>query len=197
MTLSDRDRRALLILGIFTIGVLLYVFITGSPATAENAMSPHQAIAMAEQRLEKMRQVAAQAPAQEAVYKLVAAQLAEREKRILQADTAAQAQAQLLASIRKVARGQNPSVDVRSSEFGQVRPLGEFYGEAPVSVTMECGVDQLLNIVSELTAQPELVTVNELRVYSANQKQKTTNVRLTLAAAVPRRLAPEKKGSSF
>lgn len=197
MTLSDRDRRALLILGIFVIGVLLYTFITGSPATAESAMSPQQAIAMAEQRLEKMRQVAAQAPAQEAVYKQVGAQLAEREKRILQADTAAQAQAQLLASIRKVARGQNPSVDVRSSEFGQVRPLGEFYGEAPVSVTMECGVDQLLNIVSELTAQPELVTVNELRVYSANQKQKTTNVRLTVAAAVPRRLVPEKKGSSF
>ncbi|MDX1980587.1 MAG: type II secretion system protein GspM [Bryobacteraceae bacterium] len=197
MTLSERDRRALLILGLFVGGVLLYLLITGSPAAADNAMSPRQAIAMAEQRLEKMRQVAAQAPAQEAVYKQVAAQLAEREKRVLQADTAAQAQAQLLAAIRKVARGQNPQVDVRSSEFGQVRPLGEFYGEAPVSVTMECGVDQLLNVVSELTAQPELASVTELRVYSANQKQKTTNVRMTVSAVVPRRLVPDKKGSSF
>lgn len=197
MTLSERDRRALLILGLFVGGVLLYLVITGSPAAADSAMSPRQAIAMAEQRLEKMRQVAAQAPAQEAVYKQVAAQLAEREKRVLQADTAAQAQAQLLAAIRKVARGQNPQVDVRSSEFGQVRPLGEFYGEAPVSVTMECGVDQLLNVVSELTAQPELASVTELRVYSANQKQKTTNVRMTVSAVVPRRLVPDKKGSSF
>lgn len=197
MTLTERDRRALLILGMFVVGILLYILISDSPATAESSESPRQAIAAAEQRLEKMRQVAAQVPAQETILKRVQAQLAEREKRVVQAETAQQAQAQLLSAIRKVTRSQNPAVEVRASEFGQVRPMGDTYGEAPVSVTMECGVDQLLNIVTELAAQPELASVNELRVYSANQKQKTTNVRLTVSAIVPKRLVPDKKGSSL
>lgn len=197
MNLSDRDRRALLILGMFVASVLLYVLISDSPAAPGSSDSPQQAIAAAEARLEKMRHVAAQVPAQEAVLKQVQAQLAEREKRVMQAETAAQAQAQLLAAVRKVTRTQNPAVEIRASEFGQVRAMGDAYGEVPVSVTMECGVDQLLNIVSELTAQPELSAINEMRVYSANQKQKTTNVRLTLTGIVPKRLVPEKKGASF
>lgn len=197
MTLTSRDRRALLILGMFVAGVLLYIFISDSPATAGSVESPQQAIARAEQRLEKMRQVAAQAPAQEAVLKQVQEQLTGREKRVLQAETAAQAQAQLLSAVRKVTRTQSPAVEIRASEFGQVRAMGETYGEVPVSVTMECGVDQLLNIVSELTSQPELSAINELRIYSANQKQKTTNVRLTVSAIVPKRLVPDKKGTSF
>ncbi len=197
MTLTERDRRALVILGMFVAGVLLYLLIADSPAAAGSAESPQQAIAAAEKRLEKMRAVAAQVPAQEAVLKQVQAQLAVREKRVLQAETAAQAQAQLLASVRKVTRSQSPPVDIRASEFGQVRPMADAYGEAPVSVTMECGVDQLLNIVTELTAQPDLAAVSEMRVYSANQKQKTANVRLTVSTIVPKRLVPEKKGSSF
>lgn len=197
MTLNERDRRALLLLGMFVAGVLLYVVISDSSAGAGSTESPREAIAAAEQRLEKMRLAAAQVPAQEAVFKQVQAQLAQREKRILQADTAAQAQAQLLGIVRKVARAQNPPVEIRASEFGQVRPLGDAYGEVPVSVTMECGVDQLLNVITEVTSQPELAAAQEMRIYSANQKQKTTNVRLTVTAAVPRRLVPEKRGSSF
>ncbi len=197
MTVSDRDRRALLILGMFVAGVLLYLLIADSPAVAGSNESPLEAIAGVEKRLEKMRQVAAQVPAHEAMLKQVQAQLAEREKRVMQAETAAQAQAQLLAAVRKATRAQNPPVEVRASEFGQVRAMGDAYGEVPVSVTMECGVDQLLNIVTELTSQPELAVINELRVYSANQKQKTTNVRLTVTGLVPKRLVPERKGSSF
>lgn len=196
MTLSERDRRALLILGLFGIGVLLFEWITSAPQGGDT-VAPKDAIATAEQRLQRMRQTVAQVPGREAIHKQVTAQLAAREKRVLQADTGAQAQAQLLALVRKVARSQNPAVELRASEFGQVRPLGDAYGEVPVSVTMECDVLQLLNIITELTSQPEVVAVNELRVYSANQKQKTTNVRLTVSAAVPRSLVPDKKGTSL
>src|SRR5262249_38176088 len=118
------------------------------------------------------------------------------ERRVLQADTAAQAQAQLLQIVRRVAQSQNPVVEVRGSEFGAVKALGD-YGEAPVSINVECGIEQLLNILSELTAQQELIAVNELRIYSANAKQKTNNVRLMVTAVVPKRLVPEKKGGSF
>lgn len=195
MNLTERDRRALILLAMFVAGMLLYLFISGAGPSSESGASMQDAITAAERRLDKTRQIVAQVPAHEQIYKQVAEQLAVREKRVLVADTAQQAQAQLLGIIRKVARTQNPAVEIRSSEFSAVRQIGDAYGEAPVSVTMECGVDQLLNIVSELTAQPELASVSEMRVYSANQRQKTTNVRLTVSAIVPRRLAPERKGA--
>lgn len=195
MTLSERDRRALLILGFAAIGVLIYVLVTDSPSGETD--TPVESISASEKRLERMRVLSAQVPGREEVYKQVSAQLAGREKRVLQADTAAQAQAQLLQTIRRVARAQSPAVEIRASEFGNVRPLGDHYGEAPVSVTIECGIEQLLNIVTELTSQPEITAVNELRIYSANQKQKTTNVRLSVSAVVPRRLVPERKGAAF
>ncbi len=195
MTLSERDRRALLILGFAAIGVLIYVLVTDSPSGETD--TPVESISASEKRLERMRVLSAQVPGREEIYKQVSAQLAGREKRVLQADTAAQAQAQLLQTIRRVARAQSPAVEIRASEFGNVRPLGDHYGEAPVSVTIECGIEQLLNIVTELTSQPEITAVNELRIYSANQKQKTTNVRLSVSAVVPRRLVPERKGAAF
>lgn len=196
MTLSERDRRALLFLGFAAAGVLLYTLIADGAPEGLTVSGP-DAIAVAEKRLQRVRQLAAQVPAREEIYKQVSAQLALREKRTLQADTAAQAQAQLLQMVRRVARSQNPPVELKASEFGQVRPMGTDYGEVPVSVTFECGIEQLLNILSELTLQQELAALSEMRVYSANPKQKTTNVRLTVSGVVPRRLVPERRGGSF
>jgi hypothetical protein len=197
MKLSERDRRALLLLGCAVIGILLYVLITDLPSESSSIASLQEAISVAERRLDRMRQIGAQLPAREEAYKRVAEQLAQREKRILTADTAAQAQAQLLTIVRRVATAQNPRVEIRNSEFGQVKAYGDHYGEVPVSINMECGIEQLLNIITELTSQPELVSLLELRVYSANQKQKTTNVRMTVSAVVPRKLVPDKKGVAF
>ncbi len=196
MTLSERDRRALLILGCAAIGTLLYVLITDSAPAGETA-APRDLIATAEKRLDRVRQLAAAVPAREELLRQIQAQLDMREKRLLQAETSAQAQAQLRQIVARITSRQTPPVDIKASEFGQVKPLGTEYGEVPVSVMMECGMDQLLNIVAELTSQPELIAVNEMRIYSANQKTKTANVRLTVSAAVPKRLAPERKGGSL
>ncbi|MCS7025541.1 MAG: type II secretion system protein GspM [Bryobacteraceae bacterium] len=197
MKLSARDRRALLLLGCAVIGILLYVAITDAPEQTATAVSLEQAISAAEKRVERMRQLAAQLPARTQVYQKVMEQLAQREKRMLTADTAAQAQAQLLTILRRIASAQSPRIEIRNSEFGPVKAFGEHYGEIPVSITMECGIEQLLNLVAELTSQPELVALQELRVYSANQKQKTTNVRLTVSAVVAKKLVPERKGVAF
>ncbi|MBI4905272.1 MAG: hypothetical protein HY820_16680 [Acidobacteria bacterium] len=196
MTLSERDRRALLLLGFAAIGTVLYVVISDTTVATGTPVSAQTSIPAAEKRLDRMRQMAALVPGREEVLKQVQAQVSQREKRILQADTAAQAQAQLLQIVRRVAQAQNPPVELRGSEFGAVKSLADF-GEVPVSVNVECGVEQLLNILSELTAQQELLAVNELRVYSANAKQKTTNVRLMVTALVPKKLVPEKKGGAF
>lgn len=191
MTLSDRNRRALF-LWVVGVGAILIIraFLAGDDAIPVAA--PVDSIPLAESRLHRLRRLAATVPGKEAVLKRVAAELAQREKGLLVAETAAQAQAQLLQIVRSL--GKDNNIDVRGGEFGPVRPLGNDYGEASVAVTFECQIEKLVNFLAELTAQPEVLATNEIRITSANAKEKTVGVRLGLAGVVPRKLVPVQKG---
>jgi len=193
MTLTARDRRALVILAAATaVTVTINYFLTREPA-AEARPAVRSAV-LEEKRLEKLRRIAATVPGKEEALAAVEAELARREKGLIQADTAAQAQAQLLEVFRRLARAQAPAIEIKTVEMGQVRPLGQDYGEILVPVTFDCRIEQLLNLLADITAQPEAVSTSELRVTAADQTEKTMTVRLTLAGVAPRRLVSEKKG---
>jgi hypothetical protein len=151
-------------------------------------------VGTAEKQLAKLRATAATVPQKQEVLKQVSGDLALREKGIINADTAQQAQAQIIQVLRKLGDDENPRVEIRAQELGAVRPLGDIYGEVLVSVQVECGIDQLVNILTGLAARPELIASNELRVTSANPKNKTIGVHLTVSGVVPRKLVPGKKG---
>jgi hypothetical protein len=70
--------------------------------------------------------------------------------------------------------------------------LGDAYGEVLVTVQIECGIDQLVNMLVGLAARPELLASNELRVTSGNPKDKTIGVRWTVSGVVPKKLVPGK-----
>jgi hypothetical protein len=195
MTVTDRDKRALMILGA-AVAVILVVnyFLTREPQAAPVA-GPNS-ITLAEKRLERLRRIAVTLPEREAALKTLSGALAQRDKALIQADTAAQAQAQLLQIFRRLARAQAPAIEIKTVEMGQIRPLGEDYGEIIVPVTFECRIEQLLNLLADITAQPELLSTSEMRIVAANQKEKTMTVRLTLAGVAPKRLAPQKKGQA-
>jgi hypothetical protein len=193
MTLSKRDQRALLLLIPAALALVLKLgLFSPGPQVAEAAVDT---VEMAEKRLAKLRQLAATVPAKEAAAKQAAGELAIREAGLIQADTAQQAQAQLLQVIRTL--GKNENIDARGGEFGPVRPLGADYGEVSVAVAFDCRIEQLLNFLAGLTAQPALLATSEMRITAANAKEKTLNVRLTLSGVVPRRLVPEQKGSTL
>jgi hypothetical protein len=197
MTLASRDKRALLLLGVATaFSLTVWFWPENQGGGAAKTVSAGD-IPLAERRLQRLRQLAATAPAREAALKQALADLSLREKGIIQADTAAQAQAQILQIVRRLARGQAPPLELSGVEMGPVRPLGNDYGEAVVSVTFTARIDQLLNLLADITAQPELVSTQELRVGAPGNKQKTMNVRLTFSGVVPRKLVPEKKGFAF
>jgi hypothetical protein len=63
-----------------------------------------------------------------------------------------------------------------------------------VSVSVEGRIEDLLNLLAEIGAQPELVALHELRVSAGDQRKKTVNARVTVSGIVPRNLVPEKKG---
>src|SRR5262249_5955093 len=97
MKLTDRYRRAIRLLEFAVIGVLRYTLMTDTPGGPTSTVSAADSISIAERRLDKLRQTASLVPGREEVLKRVSEQLAQREKRVLTADTAAQAQAQLLS----------------------------------------------------------------------------------------------------
>jgi len=191
MNLTTRDRRALILLGagVLTVVVLrLGVYRNSAAAVVESSDS----IPLAEKRLARLRQSEVSGPAKQALLNRLSAELALREKGVIQAPTAQQAQALLLETIRRIGKGEG--LEVRGGEFPELRPLGDDYGEAAVSVNFECRIEEVVNFLAALTREPELVAPEDIRVSSANAKDKTVTVRLTLAGVVPKKLVPAKKG---
>ncbi len=193
MTVGKLDRRTALIL----IGGVALVLALRFGVYRENSapvVAPVDSIPDAEKRLARLRQIAATVPGKEAVLKQVTADLEQREKGMLKADTAPQAQALLLDTIARIAKAEG--IDARGAEELRVKPLASDYGEVSVAVTFGCHIEQLVNFLAALANDPQMLATNEIHVAQANAKEKTIQVRLSVSGVVPRKLVPEKKGAA-
>jgi hypothetical protein len=191
MTTGTLDRRTLLILAAGVSLVLVLRFVVMADKRPE-VVAAADSVPLAEQRLAKLRETVATVPGKDKISKQAAAELATREKGMILADTAAQAQAQLLEIIRRT--GKDEGIDVRGAEEMKVRPLADDYGEVVVAVSFTCRIEQFVNFMTDLANRPELLATSEIRVAASNPKEKTVLVRLGLSGVVPRKLAPAKKG---
>ena len=199
MTLRDRDKRALVVLAVVLPLAGLIYLLSGSSSSSgggSKVAAPVESVARDERRIAILRAAMATVNGKESVLKQVSAELADREKGLIPGDTAEQAQAQLLQIMRRLAKTQFPPVDLRQSELGQPRSYGESYAKVTVSVSFDCRIDELLNLLAAISAQPEIIATDEIRCGAANPKSKSMPVRLTVSGLVPRRLVPEKKGMS-
>jgi hypothetical protein len=197
MTLGDRDRRALIILGVALLGGgLIYWFSNSTPSSSgETAKTaPVDSIDRAQKRLALLRKQAATLPGKQAVLRQASLELSAREKGLLAGDTANQAQAQLLQVIKRVAAQQTPPLEMGQVELGRPRSYGSAYGLVSVSITLTCHIEELVNFLAALGAQPELTATEEIRFGASHPKQKTMPVRLTVSGLVARRLIPKEKG---
>ena len=194
MTLQDRDKRALRLLGAALAIGFIYWIATRSPGSSASVAAAVDSPERSERRLTTLRTALATVDGKESVLKQAAAELAGREKALIPGDTSNQAQAQLLEILNRVAKEQTPPIEIKQAEFEQPRAYGDAYGIVSVSVTMECRTDELLNLVAGLSQQPELVATEDFRVGGANAKNKSMLVRMTISGVVPRKLVPEKKG---
>jgi hypothetical protein len=183
MNLSERDRRALILLGA-ALAVMSAIYFWPEPqveVVGATANSVEQAAA----RLDRVRQEAAQLQVREEALSRSRAELAEIEKGLLTGESAAQIQAQLLQVFRRVARSQSPALDIKQSQFGRIQPFGD-YAQVTLTATMECHIEQLVNLMADLAAQPELLALEELHVNAANAKEKTIGVQLVVAGLANR-----------
>jgi Tfp pilus assembly protein PilO len=191
MTTGTLDRRTVLILAAGVAAVLVLRFVVMSDKRPE-VVAASDSVPLAEQRLAKLRATMATVPGKENIAKQADAELAVREKGMLPAETAAQAQAQLLEIIRRA--GKDEGIDVRGAEEMKVRPLADDYAELVVGVSFTCRIEQFVNFMTDLANRPELLATSDIRVTASNPKEKTVSVRLELSGVGPRKLAPTKKG---
>jgi Tfp pilus assembly protein PilO len=195
MTRGTLDRKTIFILvaGLAGIGILRFGVFSDSSA---QVVAPSESIPKAEQRLERVRQLAAMLPGKEAVLKQARAELAVREKGLLTADTVPQAQAQLLSLIQRIA--QTNGFTAAGFEAMNAKPLGNDYGEVSVSVAFMCGVEQLVNFLAAIANEPQVLATNEINISGGTDKKKNLQVRLSLSGVVPKKLLPAKKaGGGF
>jgi hypothetical protein len=191
-----RYRRALASLGVSVILSAMYWAYTTYSIPATVAPVGADSASTAEKQLDRLRQLAATVPAKEAILQSVQADLDKREANFIGGDTAAQAQAQLLQNLRKLCASATPPIDVRSVELGSVVPLGDFYGAANVAILIDCPIEQLVNLLTAIASQPELIYTSELRLTSQNNpKEKTVGVRIGVTGVVSRNLVPGKAGA--
>ena len=189
--LSQRDRRALAVLACMALIFLGYRFFFMK--STEEAAGGIDSAPLAERRLNSLRQIAAALPAKEAVLKQVEAELATREKAIVTAATAAQAQAKLLEVARRV--GNANGIEIRGGDFLTPKTFGDTYGEVFAGVTFNCAIDQFVNFFADLSREPDLLTPYELTMNATGDpKQKNLAVRMVFSGVVPKKLVPEKKG---
>jgi hypothetical protein len=186
----DRKKLALLVLGVALLVIRVVTLLRDTSAAPVVASA--DSIPIAEHRLERLRQLAATVKGKAAVLKQAQAELQTREAGILKADTAAQAGAQLLDIIRRV--GMADGVDVRGAEeVNRIKPLANDYGEVSVAVNFICGIEQLVNFLSALADEPQILATNEINISGGNDKNKNVQVRLSLSGVVPKKLVPDKE----
>ncbi len=179
---------ALLLSGV----ILNLIFRVSSPAP--EVVSATDSAPLLELRLSKLRQAAATVPAKAEVLKTVQAQLQSREKGVMLFATASQAQAHLLEVVHRVALANK--IEARGGDFAAPSLLGADYGQVAVLVTFECPIEAFVNLLADLSREPELIAPSEIHVATGNAKIKTVSVRMTLAGVVSRKLVPEKKALS-
>ena len=158
------------------------------------SVTSSETIPQAEQRLKNLRQAAATVEGKEERLKKAAAELADREKGILQAPTEAQAQAQLLETLNNLARSNG--IATQGGDFRD-KPLSRDYGEVSVTVRFACDIVQLVNLMAALADHQQILATDELRITGGNDKKKNVQVLLTVSTVVARKLLPEKKGGTL
>ena len=194
MTLQTRDRRALALLGAaLFVGAIVY-FWPAESAAPKGVAATVDSVSSEQRRLARLRDIASLAPQKELALKAVSAELAKREAGLIQADTAPQARAHLLEVLRRLCNDE--AIEVRSAELGNIGPLGDAYGSVSVAVQVECRIEQLVNLLAAIAAQPELIATTDLRITAATEnKGKLIGARIGVSGVIARKLIPDKKGA--
>jgi hypothetical protein len=194
MQVGSIDRRSLFALIGCVAAILLVRFVFLADPTPA-AIAAVDTIPAAEKRLEKVRQIAATVSGKEELVKQAKAELADRETGVLKADTEAQAQTQLLELVQGIARANG--IDARGMQEFRGIPISDDYGEIWTTIAFSSSIEQLVNFLTVLGNQPQILATYDIHVNGGRDKKKIIQVRLSVSAIVARKLIPKRGAAAF
>lgn len=188
MPVSDRDRRALMFLGIaFVLFLLLQTdWLLPSPdATASTSGS----IEAERNNLLLAQAQVRQEPLLSAEYRSLKSLEESLEDRLLESETAALAQAEMRERLGELLEG--AGISMRASRFTSVKAEGEDFAQVPLIVDFTCDITRFVNLLADIANAQELLSTREIKVSSANPKTKAVRVELTVSGYLPIARTPE------
>jgi hypothetical protein len=189
-------KRQIMLFG--TLGVMLASVLVryGVFSGSQDVVVAHDTIPVARQRLEILRRKAAQVPGKETVLKQVMGELQQRERGIVQADTAEQARAHLVELIHRTALA-NGFDTSGAAQLPEPKALGKDYGQVSVGQNFTCAIEQMVNFLSAMANEPEILATDSIFVAPLRNANKDIQVRLIFSGVIPKKLVPVKKGDNF
>lgn len=188
MPVSDRDRRALLFLGIAFVLFLLLQTDWILPAPGASASDLGSVEAEQNKLLLAQTQVR-QEPLLSAEYRSLKSLEESLEDRLLESETAALAQAEMRERVGELLEG--AGISMRASRFANVEAEGEDFAQVPLIVDFTCDVTRFVNLLADIANAEEILSTREIKVSSANPKTKAVRVELTISGYLPITSTPE------
>lgn len=193
--LSQRDKRALIILAIaLPLWLLFYFGLRLIPAVGDSTVVvSSSSIQTAERRLRRLQELARQKTRVAAEAEAASKALAGTEKGLLPGSTPALASAEMQQIMKNLLQAQG--IAMTSSDFGAVKAAGEDYAQVPLTVNFTCGIEQWINLVAAIRNAPQVLSTQDVRVSPGDPKNKAVQVRMVVAGYIPASIAAAAKGA--
>ena len=177
MEINQRDKRAL-----WAVGVALALFVSfrfGIFPAWDLLQEASVNLPDRQKTLEKYREVIQAAELRRTEISSLEAQLREAEASLLASETSALASAEMQELVKQLMAAQ--SIEIRSSAFLPVRPLGDDYLQVPLGLQFHCSLDQLASFLEEIGRGPKRLAISNLALQTANAREKLISVNMNVA----------------
>jgi Tfp pilus assembly protein PilO len=186
--MSQRDRRALILLGVALALFLVLQLDMFKPSSAGPAASD-AALDALEQRLQLAQVQARQRPLTEAELNAAQKRLDKVESRLLESADSALAQAEMRSLVGQLLDGEG--IPLRASRFGAVKLEQDRYVQVPLVVEFTCGIEQMVNLMAAAANSSMLLATRDIRIRPDKAEVKSIAVTMTIAGFLPLERAPE------
>lgn len=179
MKLSQRDRRALMLLAASAAVFLLLNYVV--VPWGEKFMTSGDELRMAEKKLRHEKQMLTSAPQVDAQVAALQGQLDGEEQKLLSGSDRNQAGAQLQQWIAQ--RAADQKLELLRTDFIEATPYADDYLRIPVKVELNGPITQVVQFINAVTRGDRLIAVDELVVNSAfGDKDKKVRCSMVISA---------------
>jgi len=187
--MTQRDRRALTLLGV-AVGLFLVLQLDiFAPSSASGSPASDAALDALEQRLQLAQVQARQRPLIEAELSAAQRRLEKVEGRLLESADPALAQAEMRSFIGQLLEAEG--IPLRVSRFATVKLEQDRYAQVPLVVEFTCGIEQMVNFMAAIANSSRLLATRNIRIRPDKPEVKSIAVTMTVAGYLPMDRAPE------